>query len=545
MKNTILPAVLFFMVLSFVLLGKGSHNSDSLSHEKENGGEKENTFIIARTDIFGRLERPGVFFNHGLHTRTYKAEGCRTCHKRNEEGRLFFSGIVTISNKNKDMIRDAYHDKCIGCHRKHLQESNKSGPIKCGNCHRKKFNKLNSEYPHSVFDFYLHDKHNKRLHNDCSFCHHIYDPDEEDENLRLVYEKSAEESCYYCHDLTVKRGPELAGIVQVSKQKKLSMQNVAHYQCVNCHLWYEERREKAGPVECVNCHTGKYRTIAQLENVPRPDRDQPKKSFISIEDGKMKGVSFDHTFHEKNSKTCRSCHHETLQACRKCHGLTGSPDGGWINLANAYHDPSTGLGCTGCHKEKKTEKNCAGCHYHLVDMDIQAKGPKKEICTVCHSGKKDGSAPIQSISLSELDTMKVPEKVTIKILEKQYEPSTFPHLKIIRKLIGVSNESKMGTSFHRNIQTICSGCHHQSIAEAEVKKDEPPYCRNCHSITFDAKNINRPRLLAVYHRQCMGCHARMEIKEMGCTDCHKQKAIHTKDLLSDIGGITTLYKGDA
>ncbi len=131
----------------------------------------------------------------------------------------------------------------------------------------------------------------------------------------------------------------------------------------------------------------------------------------------------------------------------------------------------------------------------------------------------------------------------MKILEQQYEPSTFPHLKIVRKLVEISNDSKVGASFHRNLQTICNGCHHKSNDEAEVKKAAPPYCRNCHSITFDAKNMNRPRLLAVYHRQCMGCHAKMGIKAMGCTDCHKQKAVRPKDLLSETGGIAAPDKG--
>jgi DnaJ-class molecular chaperone len=130
--------------------------------------------------------------------------------------------------------------------------------------------------------------------------------------------------------------------------------------------------------------------------------------------------------------------------------------------------------------------------------------------------------------------------VTIKVIENQYEPATFPHLKIIERLVGISNESKMATSFHRNMQTICRGCHHQSMAEAEAKDTKPPYCRNCHSITFDTKNMNRPRLLAVYHRQCLTCHEKMDIKGRGCPDCHKEKVLQPKDLLSDAGDLKAL-----
>jgi hypothetical protein len=168
-------------------------------------------------------------------------------------------------------------------------------------------------------------------------------------------------------------------------------------------------------------------------------------------------------------------------------------------------------------------------------VDLQAKGPKKAICSVCHSGKKEGTPSGQQISLADLKAQKIPEKVTVKVLEKQYEPSTFPHLKIIERLVRISNESKMATSFHRNIQTICDGCHHRSSADAEAQKGKPPYCRNCHTLSFDTQNLNRPRLLAAYHRQCMGCHEKMNIdKAMKCADCHKEKNLQPKNIISMI-----------
>jgi hypothetical protein len=168
----------------------------------------------------------------------------------------------------------------------------------------------------------------------------------------------------------------------------------------------------------------------------------------------------------------------------------------------------------------------------MLDVDLQSKGPQKSVCSVCHNGKKEGDGTAKPIAPAALNTEKVPEKVTIKILEREYEPSEFPHRKIIQKLIIASNESKVATYFHRNMQTICAGCHHQSRADAEVQHGKPPYCRNCHSITFDSRNINRPRLLAAYHRQCLGCHQKMGLKQTGCKDCHKEKAMRPKDILS-------------
>jgi DnaJ-class molecular chaperone len=93
-----------------------------------------------------------------------------------------------------------------------------------------------------------------------------------------------------------------------------------------------------------------------------------------------------------------------------------------------------------------------------------------------------------------------------------------------RGFVKISNESELGKYFHRKLQTLCDGCHHQSRAEAEMEKDSPPYCRNCHGITFDRQNRNRPKLIAAYHGQCMGCHDSMKLeKARKCEECHKKK----------------------
>jgi hypothetical protein len=304
----------------------------------------------------------------------------------------------------------------------------------------------------------------------------------------------------------------------------------SHQQCINCHLKYKKSGDReTGPMDCSKCHTGKYKTVTDLAKTPRPDRDQPEKPFITIENGQMKGIPFNHAFHEKNTKTCRECHHETLNACKQCHTLSGRPEGNGVSTVHAYHSVLSGKSCAGCHNKKKAFRDCAGCHHHLLDMDLQAKGPKKNVCSVCHSGKKEGLISVQKISLAALKTQKIPERVTIKVLENHYEPSTFPHLKIVERLASISNESKMAGIFHRNVQTICDGCHHQSNADAEARKGKPPYCRNCHTLSFDPQNINRPRLLAAYHRQCMGCHEKMGIdKAMKCADCHKEKSTATR-----------------
>ncbi len=59
------------------------------------------------------------------------------------------------------------------------------------------------------------------------------------------------------------------------------------------------------------------------------------------------------------------------------------------------------------------------------------------------------------LSTAGLDQEKVKKEVEIKVLEKEFEPAKFPHRDIIDKLVKISNDNKMATYFHRNIQTLC------------------------------------------------------------------------------------------
>ncbi len=488
--------------------------------KKENISDiKSGKLIIAHYEIFGELERPGIEFSHSLHVERFKKQGCKECHPVIEDGNYLFDYLFNIENKTKKEIKELYHKKCIGCHEKEIKKTNKVLPVRCGECHKKDVPLI--KHPAVVFDFSVHDKHVKTLNNKCIFCHHFYDK----EDKELVYEEGTEQSCYYCHDLQKKHSLLLKSDISVTTEKNLDMKKVSHHLCINCHLDISGKGAKAGPVECSKCHTGKYKTIAELINVPRMKRDQPVISFISIEESQMKGVPFDHSFHENNTSSCKDCHHQTLKSCRECHSLKGKQEGNWINTTNAYHNVLSSYSCIGCHNKQKVQKECSGCHHYIKNMDLEAKGPKKESCKLCHTGKKD-ITKVKPLPLTELNSQKIPENVTVKILEKEYEACVFPHLKIVKKLTEVSNKSEVATYFHRDIQTICKGCHHQSNSEVEVKANKPPFCRSCHSLNFDPNNMNRPRLLAIYHRQCMGCHEKMQIKATGCRDCHKEKNVH-------------------
>ncbi len=557
MKKKILFLIISISILFFIFNGlHGVYSTEGPILPKKavkpvKEIKPENKIGIAHTEVFGKLERPQVIFDHQKHVETLNKEkqGCDTCHSLDEWKEFKFDFPKEVKKKDKESVMNAYHDECIECHKKRYKEDKKTGPVTCGDCHKKEFELVAVKYPAVEFDFSYHDQHVKKLKenigkDDCSLCHHTYDIEEEDETIALVYEEGTEESCYYCHDLEKKRGPKLTAITHVASKKGLDIRRASHLQCLNCHLKYEKelelkkekkKDEKAGPTECVKCHTGKYKTIAELEKVPRPDRGQKEIAFIDIENAKMKGVAFNHKNHEKSYKSCRGCHHETLNECKQCHTLTGSKDGNWVNTANAYHGVLSEWSCAGCHNKKKSEKDCAGCHSLIPIMDIQAKNPKKDTCALCHTGKKELLEP-PALSVAGLDPQVVKKEVEVKILEKEFKPAKFPHREIIEKLVNISNDSKIGRYFHAKMQTICDGCHHQSRAEAEAKKDTPPFCRNCHAIAFDPLFPNRPRLQAAYHRQCIKCHEEMKLeKPKKCIECHEEKEVRPVEIISKPG----------
>ncbi len=157
-------------------------------------------------------------------------------------------------------------------------------------------------------------------------------------------------------------------------------------------------------------------------------------------------------------------------------------------------------------------------------MDVETMSPKKETCASCHAGKKEKLSTPPPLSTARLDKDKVKKEVEVNVLENEYEPSKFPHLDIIEKLVNISNDSNLARHFHKDLQVLCEGCHHRSLEKAEAQKDAPPYCRNCHMVGLDRENINKTRLLSAYHRQCLGCHEHM-VMEKGrkCTECHEEK----------------------
>ncbi len=527
----------------FFFLFGGTTNIRSEENSAESLAERP--IFIADTDIFRELERPPVEFYHGKHALALEKEGCGVCHPQDKKGKFTFTYPKLRDDMAEQRLMNLYHDTCVGCHRERSKKGKASGFVTCGECHvvrevceepsyvpvtldtycpledvyhrdciachkegehvKKAAGPLNwkdfyvkqkawkeTDWPNMRFDYYLHHKHEEALEKRCELCHHMSD------------EKS---SCRDCH-----REKEEDGTG--------SFRDVAHLGCITCHMERKKEGRNTGPFTCGGCHAeGKERPLMEIADILPPDGGQPGEVLISIEGARMKPVPFDHKAHEMQTVSCSVCHHEKLVACKECHTEKGSTEGGDVNLARAYHEVPSQRSCVGCHESRKSEPSCAGCHKSIEG------GLNEASCLVCHSGASNGGTDVGNIGMigapDDILPEKLPEEITISILERDYMPANFPHRAIIDRLTDISNDSELARYFHTKQATICSGCHHYSPVQ---EKKQVPLCSACHSVRKEPGGSNIPSLLGAYHRQCLGCHKEMGIEPTGCTGCHAEKA---------------------
>ncbi len=524
-------------------------------------GEKEpgKTPETARPDLIridtlaaqGKLELPPVTFSHDKHTEALAKEkkGCETCHLT-EDGKLSLAYMRTKATA-PGAIKDIYHANCIGCHQADVAQGKASGPLDgfCRDCHNAKPGQ--AMRADAGLGKVLHYRHIEAKDipaggadkDNCGVCHHDYDKDKK----KTFYAKGKETSCRYCHLDKEKNGVE-------------SLEQAAHQQCVLCHLDLAKKgvKEKV-PVLCADCHGAAAQAeiakrnkeaVAKLPNgeVPRLMRGQPDAVLITydVKCGEEKPakspsaapVPFDHKAHEKYSDSCRACHHAAIDACDKCHTLGGAKDGGFVTFEQAMHLKSGKFSCVGCHTAKQAQPNCSGCHHGIVETGQ----PEKAACKQCHlpsdatrqaAGMTTEAKNALAESLLKGRNMNpgtyaasdIPEKVTIKELADKYMPVELKHREHVLALMKGTKDSPLANYFHNDPGTMCQGCHHNS-----PPSKTPPTCASCHpkqvgKAGFDAREANRPGLLAAEHGQCMSCHKYMAVKPAAtaCLECHKEK----------------------
>ena len=445
----------------------------------------------------GKPQRAPVEFPHGIHTDALLVEGCEACHGFDRAKRL----IPGLAGDAADM--DAYmsffHNQCTGCHLK--RAGGKTGPVTCGECHVERPGAVVSARSPMKFDYSLHQRHVLAEGGECSGCHHVYD----EEQKNLVYQKGAEDACGACHGESDAEG-------------QTSLRTAAHVDCVSCHLRRQGRDAGHGPSLCAGCHAAPAQNeIAKIDNPPPPDRGQPASMWIAAEAATTRAVLFDHRLHQAQTDSCSACHHQSIGKCDQCHTLATRPEGGGIPLEQAYHMPNSAWSCVGCHKESAGQGQCAGCHRTSAGVPGQAA------CEVCHWGPlpeepENTVITFPKVALEGLPAAgpDFPEDVEIGVLAEKYQPSQFPHKKIVAALDQGVQASRLARRFHQKTRTLCAGCHHHS-----PPSERPPACRSCHSTAADPQK-DLPDLTAAYHRQCIGCHQAIGHEAQGCTDCHQE-----------------------
>ncbi|MFC1834647.1 sulfate respiration complex hexadecaheme cytochrome HmcA [Thermodesulfobacteriota bacterium] len=532
-------------------------------------------------------ERPPVPFDHDRHTTALKQDGtkgCAVCHLLKESSRSSLHQDVKVfkfpkaayDRTDRKALMYAYHEACVGCHKKTAADGKKSGPPigLCGKCHVRKPKIKKVVWAWSpVFNYARHAKHvratekpaeadginvsgNVRIIGQttgkkCETCHHIYD----EKRKQLIYKKDCENSCRACHK------PK-------DEKNVRSMKKVAHAACIGCHMRLAEKVKKEmveqginqltekdkrrfGPVDCKGCHE-EHKTLNpdQIVKIPRLVRGQKDIMDISLvmaekpvtgkterssstvaARARMKVVPFNHKAHEPRTQFCNTCHHHSLEKCGNCHTVADKGrKGGGVSYEAAFHRAGAKQACVGCHEAAKKQRNCSGCHQNMPNVKPGSS------CKVCHRGPSGGqseeAAPIPLFQ----DKKKVPETLSIKNLEKEFKPAQFPHLKIVNKLVSISNGSSLARRFHGTKEvTLCAGCHHRS--DLETASNKVPACISCHNRAFRPDSLGRPGILGAYHRQCIGCHQAMnqKPKALECVKCHPAKeGVRTANIIPSI-----------
>jgi len=297
-----------------------------------------------------------VSWKHDFHA-LMKDYSCRSCHHNARPGQTDPAACTEChksynekqpedSENKASSAMQAYHNKCIGCHK-----AVKKGPMHCAECHTKSETQkkiavadLTADHgPDTSLLYHIAAKYepiefNHKEHTEntdgCASCHHKETPVE------------ATAACRSCHDVKE----------STKSPKKTSLLDAYHGQCIACH-----KEEDSGPTDCLDCHT------ERSEDGLKAPENGPEKAILWQLSDKYEKVVFNHSDHVDYSDSCKDCHHkgsavEATASCRTCHNTAYStPDGKKMGLIDAYHkqcmnchieQESGPLGCTDCHKEK-------------------------------------------------------------------------------------------------------------------------------------------------------------------------------------------------
>ena len=464
---------------------------------------------------FGDLEYPVVRFEHDKHTKAVEGK-CESCHTLT--GNTVKAKFKREADTSAAEIKAIYHDNCIACHEDMAKAGKKSGPEsgQCRTCHA---GPAETSRTLITFDKSLHYRHQS--------------------SKMVPVPAGQKDNCSKCHtqDKPEKRDLSFAE----SKEQ-------AHEKCLSCHMEIAKAKQPAGPVECASCHDAAVRAeFKQVADIPRLEAGQTDFMLLMAEPAKpaepaaepvlVNAVPFNHKLHEDKNENCSVCHHTAsakgVVACSQCHTSLGKEEGGFVTTEQAMHSVTSKASCVGCHAQAQEKKQCAGCHTFMGRT-----GQKTEAsCAKCHVSisagpglLQDTAAKVNTASMlmsvrvkadTEIKVNEIPEIVEIGVLANEYEPSKFPHRKIVQKIMDGMKDDAMAAYFHSSPGAVCSGCHHNSPASAN-----PPKCVSCHGRNAGPMSEAKPDLKTAYHQQCIGCHTEMGIEKpaaTACAECHAVK----------------------
>ena len=209
------PALIIAMSSLFLALASTHAISDTIS-------------IGALSTLYKPLK-----FTHDKHMEI--ESNCSVCHHNSAEGTTpkcgSCHGALQGEAKNRTItgLKDAYHGRCIGCHKR------LSGPIECAGCHNKKNRELNLLSLKTISNIYgpanfSHGKHIDAV-SDCALCHH-----QAEGNNGIT-------ACKECHEAA-----PVYTYKGADRKNSLGLKGAYHGLCVSCH------KKTAGPVDCAGCH---------------------------------------------------------------------------------------------------------------------------------------------------------------------------------------------------------------------------------------------------------------------------------------------------
>ncbi|MBI5062265.1 MAG: cytochrome c3 family protein, partial [Desulfatitalea sp.] len=241
---------------------------------------------------------------------------------------------------------------------------------------------------------FLHDAHTKALakkNKDCTACHLT-----ENDRISIKFKR-------------------------IKDTDKITVMNVYHKECISCHGEMKVAGEKAGPVECNECHNEKTRfSVAR----------QPM--------GFDKSLHFRHATAQE--KKCEHCHHEYDEkakklfyakgkegTCRYCHKAETRDN--LISMRSASH-----VACVDCHRKNQAKNivtgpvECAGCHDAAAQQKIER---------------------VEAVPRME---GKQPDMVLLKRAPKENPADN----EILSRMNFVPFDHKA----HESYNNTCRGCHH-------------------------------------------------------------------------------------